>query len=168
MTKCGEYDLDDLLAITAIPIANYTLGLSTWQLEPTIPGAGFSPSLVGSLVIGTMIPRDSDNNVIAIKGLIPIQHATGKATDSEGDSVAGRKHTVKVSCEADDRDPKVWDYLLALERTPSHLLLTFRNGTRAFVSATEDTYTCEVKRDAAKTSVSIDIENLMGIQLITI
>ena len=99
--------------------------------------------------------------------LIPITRKSGKAKDSESDSVAGRKHSVTVSCEADDRDSKTWDYLFSLERTPCHLILTFRNGARAFVQASEDTYTCEVSRENAKTNLDFKIENLMGIQLIT-
>lgn len=165
--NCGEFDLDDLLVITAIPISKYSVGTHDWQLTPTIPNASFSPSLEGSVVIGWQYPKDSKGNNIAIAGLIPMMNDTGKAKDDEGDSVAGRKHTVKVSCEADTRDPATLAYLLTLERTPSHLLLTYRNGTQAFVSATEDTYTCEVDHDGSKTSVSFDIENLMGIQRIT-
>lgn len=165
--NCGEFDLDDLLAITAIPVADYPLGTLSWQLDPVIPNTSFSPVYTNAIVIGGMTPRDKDGNAIAIKGIIPIKKETGKAQDDESDSVAGRKHTVTVSCEADDRDPAAWKLLLALERTPFHLLLKFRNGTLAFASATEDTYTCKVKRDGAKTSVKFDIENQMGIQLIT-
>ena len=99
---------------------------------------------------------------------------TGKAKDSEADSVAGRAHTVTVSCEADTRDltadangKTVLDHLLTLERTPSHLLLTFRGGQQGFAAATEDAYTCETERDGAKVSVTFKIHCLMGIQLIT-
>ena len=107
--------------------------------------------------------------------LVPIRRMTGKAKDSKSDSVAGRLHTVTVNCEVDDRDLSadgndltVLDYLLALERTPCHLLLTFRGGQRAFVAATNDTYMCETTRDGAKTSLSFKIQNLMGIQLIIV
>ena len=91
---------------------------------------------------------------------------SGKAKDDENDSVAGRLHTVTVTCEADDRDSDVWNHLLTLERTPSHLLLTFRDSTRAFVSATEDTYLCNVECDGSKTSITLRVQNLMGIQLL--
>lgn len=165
--NCGEYTLDDLLAVIAIPVSDYSLGTLSWQLKPTIPNTSISPPYTNAIVIGGIRPRDKDNNALAIKGLIPIKKETGKANDSEGDSTAGRLHTVSVSLEADDRDGSVWELLLALERTPSHLLLTFRGGQQAFVSATQDTYTCEVERDGAKTSVSFKIYNLMGIQLIT-
>lgn len=158
--SCQEFDLDDLLAVTAVPIADYSPGASSWQVKPTIPETGLSPTLTNAIVIG-------QKPAVTGGKLIPIIRASGNAKDNEGDSVAGRKHTVTVSCEADDRESVVLDYLLSLERTPSHLLLTFRNGTRGFVFADEDSYTCEVGRDGAKTSVKFDIENYMGIQRIT-
>lgn len=169
MRTCKEYTLDDLMAIVAIPVANISASSPSSpvnHLAPTLSKSGFSPSMTGAITIG---------QTAATSGgvLIPIKPGTGKAKDDESDSVAGRLHTVSVSCEADDRDltadsrgETVLDHLLRLERTPSHLLLTFRGGQRAFVAATEDTYTCEVERNGAKTSVSFKIENLMGIQLI--
>lgn len=159
MTQCSEFVLDDLMAITAIPVTDFSPGFAAWQLTPTIPSAGFSPTLSGAIVIG-------QRPAVSGGALIPIMKFTGKAKDDETDSVAGRLHKVAVTCQADDRDPAVWDYLLALERTPSHLLLTFRDGTRGFAQATVDTYTCTVERDGAKTSVAFHIQDLMGIQLI--
>lgn len=167
MVSCREYELDDLLAVTAIPVADFPLGTAPWQLKPTIAAASFSPVLTNAITIGLQ-PADA-----GVK-LIPIRRLSGKAKDSEDDSVAGRRHIVTVTCDADDRDLTadaggltVADYLLKLERTPSHLLLTFRGGRRAFVAATKDTYACEVERDGAKTGVTFKVENLMGIQLIT-
>lgn len=159
MTQCSEFVLDDLMAITAIPVTDYSPGFAAWQLTPTIPSAGFSPTLTRAIVVG-------QRPAVAGGRLIPIMKLTGKAKDDESDSVAGRLHKVTVTCQADDRDPAVWDHLLALERTPSHLLLTFRDGTRGFAQATQDTYTCTVERDGAKTSVAFHIQDLMGIQLI--
>ena len=167
MLNCKEYELDDLLAVTAIPVTDFSPGTAAWQLKPAIDSASLSPTLTNAVAIGLQ-PATTGGR------LVPIKRMSGKAKDSEGDSVAGRKHTVNVSCEADDRDltadsrgETVLDHLLRLERTPSHLLLTFRGGQRAFVAATEDTYTCEVSRDGAKTAVQFKVENLMGIQLIT-
>ena len=159
--SCKEFNLDDMLAITAIPVTDYSLGTRDWQLKPTILNTAFSPSLTNAIAIGIK-PATAGGK------LIPIITKSGKAKDSEDDSVAGRKHSVSVSCEADDRESAVWNYLLILERTPCHLLLTFRGGTRGFVAATEDTYMCEVDRNDGKTSVSFKIENLMGVQLITV
>ncbi len=155
--NCKEYLLGDAMAVVAIPLASYDLAL--WQLTPTIASAAFSPTLSNAITIGLQP---------AVTGgtLIPIRRFTGKAKDEPSDSVAGRSHTVSVSCEVDDREGSVWDSLLALERTPSHLLLTFRSGERAFVSATQDSYVCQVARDGSKTSVSFRIQNWMGIQLI--
>lgn len=158
--SCTEFNLEDLLAIVAVPVADYSPTAYDWQLKPTITSAAFSPSLINAIAIGLQ-PATTGGK------LIPITRKSGKAKDSESDSVAGRKHSVTVSCEADDRDSNTWDYLLTLERTPCHLILTFRNGTRAFVQASEDTYMCEVNRENAKTSLDFKIENLMGIQLIT-
>ena len=159
--SCKEFNLDDLLAITAIPVTDFSLGTYDWQLKPTIKNTAFSPSLTNAIVIGIM-PATTGGK------LIPIITKSGKAKDSEDDSVAGRKHSVSVICEADDRESAVWNYLFSLERTPCHLLLTFRGGTRGFAAATEDTYMCEVDRSDGKASVSFKIENLMGIQLITV
>lgn len=159
--SCLEYNLDDLLAVTALPVADYSPYTHDWQLKPTIPAAAFTPSLTNAIAIGLQ-PATTGGE------LVPITRKSGKAKDSESDSVAGRKHSVTVSCEADDRDPATWDYLLSLERTPSHLLLTFRGGQRAFVQASADSYLCEVNRENAKTSVDFKVENLMGIQLITV
>ena len=159
--NCKEFNLDDLLAIIAIPVTDYSCVTQDWNLKPTIPNTAVSPSLTYPIAIGTM-PATTGGK------LIPIIRASGKAKDSEDDSVAGRKHSVSVSCEADDRESAVWNYLFSLERTPCHLLLTFRGDTRGFVAATEDTYMCEVDRSGGKTSVSFKIENLMGVQLITV
>ena len=160
MLSCKEFYLDDVMAITAIPIADFVLGTSSWQLTPTINENYFSPTLSNAITIGLQAAEYGGI-------LIPIMRKTGKAKDAESDSVAGRLHTVNVTCEVDDRESEVWNDLRILERTPSHLLLSFRDGNRAFVAATEDTYLCEVERDGAKTSVSFKIQNLMGIQLLT-
>lgn len=165
MTNCKEFVLDDLMAITAIPVSDISASEPNSpvnRLTPTIDSDDFTLSdeaLRNAIVIGRQ-PATTDGV------LIPIKRATGKAKDDESDSVAGRLHTVGVSCEVDDRDAEVWNHLLTLERTPSHLLLMFRGGDRAFVSVTEDTYQCSVERDGAKTSVSFKIQCLMGMQLI--
>ena len=158
---CKEFDLNGLLSVTAIPVSDYSPGTHAWQVSPTIPSTEFSPTLTNAIVIGAF-PATTGGK------LVPIMRGTGKVKDDESDSVAGRKHTVTVSCEADDRDKTTWGYLTALERTPCHLLLTFRGGARAFVTATQDTYACEVNREDAKTSVSFKIDDLMGLQLITV
>ena len=170
MNNCSEFVLDDLMAITAVPAVNIPASLPTSpanSLSPTISASGFSPSLTGSITIGQKP---------AVQGgaLVPIKRFTGKAKDDESDSVAGRLHTVSVTCEVDGRDSsadsggrRIWDYLLQLERGTYHLLLTFRDGvTRAFVSASEDTYLFNAERDGSKTTVTFRIQNLMGIQLI--
>lgn len=166
MTNCKEYVLDDVMAITAIPVSDFSVGTSSWQIKPVIADNSFSPTLTNAITIGLQ-------PAVAGGMLVPIKRTTGKAQDSDGDNVAGRLHTVKVTCKVDDRDMStgddgltVLDYLLKLERTPSHLLFTFRNNTRAFVSATEHTYLCNVERDGAKTSVSLRIQNTMGVQMI--
>lgn len=162
MNNCREFELDDLMAVTAIPVADIPAGDPASPancLAPTIDAEGFSPVLTHAIVIG-MQPATAGGI------LIPIRRRTGKAKDDESDSVSGRLHTVSVTCEVDDRDGSVWSPLLTLERTPRHLLLTFRGGTQAFVAATEDTYLCNVERDGAKTTVTFRIQDIMGIQLL--
>ena len=157
MNSCKEFVLDDLMAIVAIPVSDYNVGAEAWQVKAVIPATGFSPTLTNSITIGLQT---------AVSGgtLIPIMRASGKAKDSESDSVAGRKHSVSVQCEADDRESSVWNDLLTLERTPCHLLLTFRDGPMGFVAADRDSYLCTVSRDDGKVSLAFRIQNLTGIQ----
>ena len=175
MPTCKEFFLDDLMAITAIPVTVYNpatvpddspSGITSWLLTPVIPKAQFSPTLTCAITIGQQ-PATTGGT------LIPIMRLTGKAKDDESDQTAGRLHKVTVTCQIDDRDLSrdqngltVLDHLLTLERTPSHLLLTFRDLSRAFVQASKDTYLCTVDRDGAKTSVQFRIECLMGIQML--
>lgn len=165
MPTCKEFFLDDIMAICAIPVTDFNPAavsggsINSWLLTPVIPKAQFSPTLTRAITIGQQ-PATTDGT------LIPIMRGTGKAKDDESDQTAGRLHKVTVNCQIDDRDPSVWSNLLTLERTPSHLLLTFREKSRAFVQAGKDTYLCTVDRDGAKTSVQFRIECLMGIQMI--
>lgn len=169
MANCKEFVLDDLMAIIAIPVSDMPAS-ETYspvnRLTPTIPDDEFSPTLDNAIVIGRQAAT-------ADGVLVPIIRTSGKAKDDEGDSVAGRLHTVTVNCEVDERGGEIWEPIpalgsipcsLRLERTPHHLLLSFRDGTRGFVAATEDTYQCTIDRDGAKVSLSFKIQNLMGIQ----
>ena len=165
MTNCKEFVLDDLMAITAIPVGDFDPAFAEWQLKKTIDSNQFPPLMQPSTYLAHAIVI-GQKPAVAGGVLIPIMRLTGKAKDDESDSVANRLHTVTVSCQADDRDPDTWDDLLRLERTPSHLLLTFRDNTRGFAQATPDTYQCTAERDGAKTSVQFKIQNWMGIQII--
>lgn len=157
--NCKEYTRD-ILSVTAIPVADFNPGTHAWQLTPIIPSASFSPTLTHAIVIGR-------NPAVSGGIVIPIMRDTGKMTDGEGDSASGRLHTVKVTCEVDTRDTDVFSHLLTLERTPCHLLLTYRDGvTQAFAQATIDTYLCNTERDGSKTSVTLRIQNMMGAQTV--
>lgn len=162
--NCKEFVLDDMMAITAIPIADVSASDPSSPvniLAPTISSTGFSPALTHAIVIGLKTAGETAGTVI------PIKRMTGKAKDDEGDSVAGRLHTVTVTCEVDERGGEIWTHQLTLERTAHHLLLTFRDGaTRGFVAASEDSYLCNIERDGGKTTVTFRIHCLMGIQMI--
>lgn len=168
MSYCREYT--EALVITAIPVSDISAAAVSSPancLAPYITKSGFSPTLAHAVTIGSQketLPYGTGHTTA--RWLVPIRGISGKARDDESDAVAGRLHTVTVTCEVDDRELAVRDYLLALERTPSHLLLTFRDGSRAFVSATADSYLMTVDRDGAKTSVTFRIQCLMGVQLI--
>lgn len=172
MSDCKEFVIG-VMAITAIPIDNISasdVNSAANSLKPTVPAAGFAPTIKnqsnedvpnpiydGAVTIGLQAVGQAE--------LIPIIRTTGKAKDDEGDSVAGRLHTVTVNCEVDERGVEIWDKKLTLERTPHHLLVIYRDGvTQAFVAASEDTYTCNVERDGAKVTVAFRIQNLMGLQ----
>ena len=163
MNNCKEFVLDDMTAITAIPVSDMPAGSVSSpvnRLTPTIPHGEFAPVLTHAVVIGIATAAVSGGS------LIPIRRSSGKAKDDESDSVAGRLHSVTVSCEVDERGGEIWSHQLFLERNACHLLLTFRDGSRGFVSCTEDTYQCTVERDGAKVSMAFKLQNLMGIQLI--
>ena len=162
MNSCQEINLEDLTQIVAVPLENIPASdpqSAANSLSPTIREQDFQYPLTGAVTIGARA---------AVSGgeLIPIKRDTGKAKDSGSDAVSGRLHTVTVTAEADDRDGSTWAPLLQLERGAYHLLLTFRGGQRAFVSATRDTYLCQTERDSGKTTVTFRIYNIMGMQLL--
>ena len=157
--NCKEFYLDDVMAIVAVPVDDYDFWPYVSPLHPTIASADLSLPMTNAIVIGQQAATDGGD-------LIPIINMTGKAEDAEDDSVAGRKHTVTVKCEVDDRDSDTWPLLRTLEITPRHLLLTFRGKKQAFVAASKDTYKFSVSRSGAKTSVQFRIESLSGLQLI--
>ena len=165
--NCKEFLLDDMMAITAIPVSAMPasdVNSPVNGLTPTI--SSFTPTLTNAITIG----RELNGSAY----LVPIKRTTGKAKDETQDSVAGRLHTVTVSCEVDERGGEIWAPIaqnqppcsLLLERNAHHLLLSFRDGSRAFVSASDDTYTCTIDRDGAKVSIQFRIQNLMGIQML--
>jgi len=157
--NCKEY-IRDILSVTAIPVSDFNPGTSGWQLTPTVPSSGFSPTLANAIVIGR-------TPAVVNGAVIPIIRDTGKVDDSESDSVSGRLHTVKVTCDVDTRGAGVYDLLFTLERTPCHLLLTYGDGvTQAFVQATIDTYLCNTERDGSKVSVTLRVKNMMGAQVL--
>lgn len=170
MPNCKEFFLDDAMAITAIPVSKISTA------SPNSPALALTPTIshdftqyfdADTITIGQVkVTRNVGEITTAYGILIPIMRGTGKAKDDESDQTAGRLHKVTVNCQIDDRDPSVWTNLLTLERTPSHLLLTFRDKSRAFVQANKDTYLCTVDRDGAKTSVQFRIECLIGIQML--
>lgn len=171
MSNCKEFLLDDLMAITAIPVSDITafdVDSPVNKLTPTIAADDFNPTLDNAIVIGRQTATDGGV-------LVPIKRTTGKAKDSTQDSIAGRLHSVTVDCEVDERNGELWAPItsmnnvpcsLRLERTAHHLLLSFRDGSRGFVAANEDTYLCSIERDGAKVSIAFKIQNLMGIQLL--
>lgn len=163
MTPCSEFVLDDVMAITAIKLSSYSN--TGTLLSPVIDGQYFNPTFDASTVVVGMAHAESGGS--AVGSLVPIIRSSAKAKDTEADSVAGRSHTVSVECEVDDRDSGKWSILRDLERTPRHLILTLRDGTRTFVRATEDSYICTVDRGDGKTKLSFKVHNLMGMQLIS-
>ena len=179
MNNCKEYVLDDLMAITAIPVGDISAsdtGSLANNLTPTIAKAYFTPSLVHAITIGRELfdLTVSGGTANTSACLVPIRRMTGKAKDDTQDSVAGRLHTVTVNCEVDERGGEIWaptgqgqpPCSLLLERDAHHLVLSFRDGTMGFASASADAYLCSIERDGSKITVTFRIQNLMGIQMV--
>jgi hypothetical protein len=150
--------MDEIIAVTAVPLGDVPVGDSAWQVAPVIPDDYFYASYAHAVTLG-ITPEISHGDFIPVR-------KKGAVKDSESDSVAGRLHTVSISCEVDERDDEVPVKLLQLERTPSHLIVTFLDGSTAFCQGTEDTYRCDIDRDGAKTTVSFQVQNIMGLQRI--
>lgn len=171
MTNCKEFLLDDVMAITAIPVSDIPAGdvnSPVNKLTPTLDADDFNPTLDNAIVIGRQAA--TDGGVV-----VPIKRLSGKAKDDPQDGVAGRLHSVTVNCEVDERGGEIWAPIASmddvpcsqhLERTAHHLVLSFRDGSRGFVSATEDTYLYTIDRDGAKVSVAFKIQNLTGVQML--
>jgi len=150
------------MAIVAVPVSKYTPS-GTSMLAPAITDAETLETLDGIVDADAIVIGKSSQNGSA---LIPIIRDTGKVKDSESLDTAGRLHTVNVECEVDNRDSEVWTLLHRLERMAAHLLLTSRDGSRFFVQGSEDTYLCTVNRDGEKTSVSLKVQCMMGVQML--
>lgn len=162
MSDCKEYVIG-VMEIWAWPVKDAdddNASNVVNQLTPYIPANGMTLQNTDiDIVIGLTKPANTNAT------LVPIVRMTGKAKDDESDSVAGRLHTVTVSCEVDERGGEIWRQQLTLERKAHHLLLTYRDGvTKAFVAASADAYQCNVERDGSKVTVAFKIQNLMGIQ----
>lgn len=158
--SCREFALDDVAAITAIPLTKYTE--TDTLLSPVINT--FSPVFDAStIVIGQVRQQVSGSGV---GSLIPLISSSASVKDTETLGVAGRAHTSDVECEVDDRDADVWQTIQTIERAAHHLILLCKSGDRFFVRASEDTYTCTTSRDGKKTSLSFKIHSLMGLQKI--
>lgn len=179
MANCKEYNLDDMVAITAIPVRDIPadgVGSPVNSLTPTIGKADFHPTLEHAITIGRKLLDLSvaGGTVNRSAYLVPIKRDSGKVKDDSSDSVSGRLHTVTVHCEVDERGGEIWaptgqnqpPCCMQLERTAHHLVLTFRDCTMGFVAASEDTYLCTVDRDGAKVSVQFRVQDLMGVQLV--
>ena len=159
MSDCKEL-LIGVMTIAAIPVKDTDDDNIDHLVNQLTPYVDSLPSdiLTGAVVFGLAAPSINTT-------LVPIVRMTGKAKDDESDSVAGRLHTVTVSCEVDERGGEIWQQQLTLERKAHHLLLTYRDGvTKAFVAASADAYQCNVERDGSKVTVAFKIQNLMGIQ----
>ena len=177
---CKEYLLDDIMAITAIPVTDIPASdpaSPANALTPTISSDTFHPTLAHAVTIGRtpldLTPSGGAQNRAA--WLVPIRRLSGKAKDEEGDSVAGRLHTVTVTCEVDERNGEIWAPVTALggtpcslhlERTPCHIVLQFRDATRAFAAATPDSYLCTLDRDGAKVNIQFRLQNWLGLQML--
>ena len=157
--SCKEFALDDLMAIVAVPVGKYTPSGAT-ILSPTIDGEELDGIVDADAIV---IGKSSQNG----SALIPIIRDTGKVKDSESLNTGGRRHTVNVECEGDDRDSEAWTLLHRLERMAAHLLLTSRDGSRFFVQGSEDTFLCTVNRDGEKTGVGLKVQCMMGVQMLT-
>ena len=156
------------MAIVAVPVSKYTPGSATSELEQT-KRVMLEPTVSAEVLDGII---DADAITIGTtsqngSALIPIIKQTGKVKDAESLDTAGRLHTVSVECEVDDRDSEAWTLLHRLERKAAHLILTSRDGSRFFVQGSGDTFLCTVNRDGEKTSVSLKVQCMMGVQLLT-
>lgn len=161
MPSCNEFSFDNLSEIIALPLDAYTPGEE--MLLPVIPERFFNPAIGERTIV---IGHTTNIEGATAGALVYLISGTGEVKDSESLQVAGRLHTVSVGCKVDDRDPDVLTFLQRLEDVPHHLILTSRNGERAFVYATEFTYMCTTERDKGSTSLQFVINNMKGMQAI--
>ena len=155
---CKEYTYSHIASVTAVPSAECALS----------PAAIFSPVIedeqltIASLDNTIVIGRSADGDAV-----IPFVRDSVKVSDAESDAVAGRSHTVELSCEVDARNVTVITHIARLERGPYCLLLQLGDGSRAFVAADRDSYLCTSgKSTDNNVSISIKIHNRQGIQLV--
>ena len=171
MTNCNERNFDDLLSVLAIPVSNLVWRTAAARLHPTIDPDDYTITGNNGIYIG----RNTYNGVCYecpqpaySLGIVP---ESGDVNDEEKMESGGRIHRVSVKFDVSTDSAAAREALLRLERGEWALELCFFGDTapapcRALAQATKDTCLVTAKRDGKTVSVTIEIENLMGLQMI--
>lgn len=171
MANCKERNFDDLLSVLAVPVSGVSFSNAAKRFAPTLQAGDYTLAAAGTIYIGRATYKAVGNAAITPAYSIPIMSESGEVDDEEKVSVGGRKHQVRVTFEVGASTTAERAALLRLERGEWALELCFFGDTdtepcRALVQATRDTCLVTVKRDGKKVSVTIEIDNLMGLQVV--
>lgn len=168
---CNERNFDDLLSVLAVPVSGITWANAAARIAPTVHPSDYSFTYTGAVHIGRLGYTTASGTAQTIPYSIPIVPESGSVKDDESVDVGGRLHKVGVEFEVSADTEAQRSALRRLECGEWVLELCFfgdesGNIVRALVQATQDTCLVKVNRDGKKVSVSIDIENLMGAQIV--
>ncbi|MBR1800624.1 MAG: hypothetical protein IJ767_03910 [Bacteroidaceae bacterium] len=170
MNNCNERNFDDLLSVLAIPVEGLVWRTATARLRATIAPDDYT--FTGNAIY---VGRNGYSGVCYecpqpaySLGIVP---ESGDVSDEEKMDAGGRIHHVTVKFDVSTDNASAREALLRLERGEWVLELCFFGDTetepcRALVQATRDTCLVTSKRDGKTVSVTIEIENLTGLQII--
>jgi len=167
---CSERNFNDLISILAIPVGSLTWAYAAARLAQTVATSDYTLPNSGTVYIGRMAYR-SLGAAHTPQYTIPMTAESGEVKDEESLELGGRLHKVSVKFETGAESMSARDALRRLENGEWALELCFFGDVsgqpvRAIVQATRDTCIVSSKRDGKKISVSIDIENLTGVQIV--
>ena len=167
---CSERNFNDLISILAVPVGNLTWANAAARLTPTVGPSDYTLPNSGTIYIGRMAYR-SLGAAHAPQYTIPMTAESGEVKDEESTELGGRLHKVNVTFETVAESVSARNALRRLENGEWALELCFFGDVsgqpvRAIVQATRDTCIISSKRDGKKITVSINIENLAGVQII--